>query len=189
MKKIFVVVALILCVVLGGCKKQETPVSAEKTSSSSVSETSKESTTLKTEEEKTTVQPSATEAKSEPKATIEDLQNPLGTANVFGEDSAYAAHLLFKVDQNVNKFRFVKLVNVTYDEKTNIIKGALSKQYGYRDTLNADEDVILIGDLGETLPFLAVSYESESGKTYSYAIQMSGEDGHPYLTPMELTAE
>lgn len=189
MKKIFVVVALILCVVLGGCKKQEVAVSTENTSSTSATSATTEPSTSKPAEDKTTENLSTTKAKAEPKAIIEDLQNPLGTANVFGEDSAYAAHLLFKVDQNVNKFRFVKLVNVTYDEKANIIKGALSKQYGYRDTLNADEDVILIGDLGETLPFLAVSYESESGKTYSYAIQMSGEDGHPYLTPMELTAE
>lgn len=129
---------------------------------------------------------SATKLPREPIAAIDNLEAPLGTAPTFGEDSEYAAHLVFHADKDIKNFRFFK-VNMTYNEDNNALTGTPEKEYGSLNYVREGEEVILMGDTGETLPFLAVSFESLSGKTYYYAIQISGEDGHSFLTPFEIT--
>lgn len=178
MKKLFIISVLILCVALGGCKKQENPSPAQP-----VSQATSEAASQTTSEPVTT---SVTENLPEPVANIENLEGPLGTADVFGEDGEYAAHLVFKTNQDVKNFRFFK-VDMTYNEESNSLSGKFIKEFGSREILKADEEVILIGDTGETLPFLAVSYESANGNTYNYAIQISGEDGSAFLTPFDIS--
>ncbi len=140
------------------------------------------------EDEYTTVSAAepATKPLREPVASIDNLEGPLGTAPTFGEDSEYAAHLVFHADGDIKNFRFFK-VNMTYNEESNTLTGTPEKEFGSLNYVKAGEEVILMGDTGETLPFLAVSFESLSGKTYYYAIQISGEDGHSFLTPFEIT--
>lgn len=167
MKKICLIMALIMCTALGGCKKQEIP-----------SVSSSESTSTET---------AASDSQNlpEPAASIENLEEPLGTADVFGEESEYAAHFVFKTDKDVKNFRFFK-VDMTYNEESNRLTGTPEKEYGFRETLNAEEEVVLIGETGEIMPFLAVSYESLNGNVYYYAIEISGEDGHAFLTPFDI---
>ena len=139
------------------------------------------------EDEHTTVPAAepATKLPDEPIAAVDNLEAPLGTAPTFGEDSEYAAHVVFHADKDIKNFSFFK-VNMTYDEENNTLTGTPEKEYGSLNYVKAGEEVILMGDTGETLPFLAVSFESLSGKTYYYAIQISGEDGHSFLTPFEI---
>lgn len=140
-----------------------------------------------TEDEHTTVPDAepATKLPDEPIAAVDNLEGPLGTAPTLGEDSEYAAHVVFHADKDIKNFRFFK-VNMTYNEESNTLTGTPEKEYGSLNYVAGGEEVILMGDAGETLPFLAVSFESLSGRTYYYAIQISGEDGHSFLTPFEI---
>lgn len=177
MKKIAIILAVLMLVLLGGCGKKPSVPEKENATSQSTSE---ESTQAKTEPEETTGAPEAT---PEPVPEIEDLGNrALGTAPTFGEDSEYAGHFIFRADQDIKNFKFFK-VDMFFDGDKNILTGSMEKEYGSLNAIRAGEEVLIMGDTGETLPFLAVSYESESGQKYYYAIEISGEDGHPLLTP------
>lgn len=170
MKKSCIFLALVIALAtFGGCKKQEvkTPAQADTTSS----ETSTEA-------------PVSSSKFPEPNVSIENLESPLGTAIFLGEDSAYAVHLLFKTDFEIKNFRFFK-AQMEYNEETNRLSGSCEKEYGFLETLSEDDDVILIGETGEILPFLAVSFESLNGEKYFYAIEISGKDGHALLTPFD----
>lgn len=172
MKKICIFLSIfIFCAALGGCKKQEvkSPSQGDTTSSETSAEAPVSSVKL-----------------TEPNVTIENLESPLGTAIVMGEDSAYAAHLLFRTDAEIKNFRFFK-AQLSYNEDTNRLFGTCEKEYGSRERLAEDDDVILIGETGETIPFLAVSFQSLNGVNYYYAVQISGEDGHAFLTPFDFT--
>ncbi len=176
MKKLCIFMAIAMLVLLGGCVKK--PPALEK--ENATSQPTSESTQPQTEQEETT---GVTEAKAEPVPEIEDLGNrALGTAPTFGEDSEYAGHFIFKADQDIKNFKFFK-VDMFFDGDKNILTGSMEKEYGSLKAIRAGEEVLIMGDTGETLPFLAVSFESESGQKYYYAIEISGEDGHPLLTP------
>jgi len=166
MKKLLFILALCSCVVLSGCKKEETPVSSD-TTNSSVS------------------QEITSDVNTEPTAYIENLEGVLDTAPVLGEDSDYAAHLVFKTDTDVKNFCFFK-VDMTWDENTNSLIGNPVKEFGFMDSLKANEEVLLIGETGEILPTLAVSFDSVDGTVYYFAIEISGEDGHAFLTEFTL---
>lgn len=175
MRKLSIIFALVLCIAFGGCGKQEPkPTDTNKPTDSTASTT--EATKINTE---------ADQFYNDLKASIENLEGPLGTAPVFGEESENAGHFVFKVNQDVKNFRFFK-VNTTYDEDANRLAGELAKTYGTRESLGADEEVLLIGNVGEILPTLAVSFDSEDGASHYYAIEISGEDGKAMLTPFDI---
>ena len=145
--------------------------------------TDNESATETTTEASTQAPASTTAAFAAEAALVADYAE--GKAPDFDDavGSEYACVVSFSVDSTVQDFRYLQIAP-DVDEDGNLLVSDSKALYS-RDTLTPDKPILIGLEFHGTLPDRAVCYTDNCGKTHTFALLMSGENGDVLLQSID----